>query len=68
MQTDTKNTKEFGFTATGHMGEYDFSIAGSIEVQRGCNPYAIIRAHLLDDSMYDRVSNIKAAPQLKRNP
>jgi len=52
--------KKFDFSAKAWMGEYAFSVAGTIEVPKDTNPYQAVREHILSDSMYDRVEGVRA--------
>lgn len=54
--------KRFDYIAVAWMGEYAFTCAGTIELEKGQNGYVEVRRHLLaDDSMYDRVESVRRA-------
>lgn len=55
---ENENLKRFDFSAIAYMGEYGFSVAGTIYIERGCNGYATVRSKLLSE-MYDRVCSVK---------
>ena len=53
--------KRFDYTAKAWMGEYAFSIAGTIEIEKGQNGYVAARENIMSDGMYDRVEYVRKA-------